>query len=190
MNKLAVAVNGSPSADLSAGWRRLRVTLGLADVEDTANLTLSRTAGRIQLPPRSAAISFSVNGASLGRFEVGDVAGDTRAGTLTLHCGSVDPESSLRQPRNRSWPGGPFSSIITAIAAWNEFLWPLVVANSADTRVLTVGISLVDSRSIGTFETTHLVMMASLLSMAPLVIAFVLLQRQFVQGLAAAGSKG
>ena len=81
-------------------------------------------------------------------------------------------------------------TIITAIAAWNEFLWPLVVANSADTRVLTVGISLVDSRSIGTFETTHLVMMASLLSMAPLVIAFVLLQRQFVQGLAATGSKG
>ena len=93
------------------------MTLGLADVEDTAELTLSRPAGRIQLPPQSAAVSFAVNGADLGRFEIGHVAGDTRAGTLTLHCGSVDAESNLREPRDRSWPGRPFSSIIAAIAA-------------------------------------------------------------------------
>ena len=115
--RLTVSVNGSPSADLSTGWRRLRITVSLADVEDTAELTLSRIAGRIQLPPRSATLSFVADGAHLGRFEVAHVAGDTRAGTLTIHCGSVNAESNLRQPRDRSWPGGPFRGIIETIAA-------------------------------------------------------------------------
>lgn len=80
--------------------------------------------------------------------------------------------------------------IISVIAAWNEFLWPLVVANTPETRVVTVGIALIDSRNFQGVGLTNIEMMASLLSMAPLVIAFLVLQRHFIQGLASFGSKG
>ena len=79
--------------------------------------------------------------------------------------------------------------ILNIIAAWNDFLWPLVIANTPDTRVVTVGISLLQSRT-QSGNPFNLVMLASLISILPLVIAFLLLQRRFIEGLAAQGVKG
>lgn len=114
---LAVSVNGRAAATMTETWRTLRITLGLADVEDTAALTLSARVETIEMPPRSAAMAFAANGAGLGTFQVGAISGDTREGTLTIHCGAIDAESNLRHPRDRSWPGQAFGSIIATIAA-------------------------------------------------------------------------
>ncbi len=62
---------------------------------------------------------------------------------------------------------------------WNNFLWPLVVSNSVSTRPLTVGLGIFGSPESGVNWTV--VSAATLLSVAPLLIAFLLFQRQFVQ---------
>lgn len=79
--------------------------------------------------------------------------------------------------------------ILNIIAAWNDFLWPLVIANTPATRVVTVGISLLQSRT-QSGNPFNLVMLSSLISILPLVIAFLALQRRFIEGLAAQGVKG
>ncbi|HET6183413.1 MAG TPA: carbohydrate ABC transporter permease [Acetobacteraceae bacterium] len=63
---------------------------------------------------------------------------------------------------------------------WNNFLWPLVVTNSVSARPITVGLAMFSTTDQGT--DWGLITAGTLLSTAPLVIAFLLFQRQFVQG--------
>ncbi|WP_148252912.1 carbohydrate ABC transporter permease [Aidingimonas lacisalsi] len=68
---------------------------------------------------------------------------------------------------------------------WNNFLWPLVVTNSVETRPLTVGLAIFSAPETGVNWAT--ISAATLLSIAPLLIAFLLFQRQFVQSFLRAG---
>lgn len=68
---------------------------------------------------------------------------------------------------------------------WNNFLWPLVVTNSVDTRPLTVGLSVFASTDQGI--DWSIITAATLMTSAPLLIAFLLFQRQFVQSFLRAG---
>jgi sn-glycerol 3-phosphate transport system permease protein len=68
---------------------------------------------------------------------------------------------------------------------WNNFLWPLVVTNSVEARPLTVGLQIFASVDQGI--DWSLICAATLLSVAPLLLAFVLFQRQFVQSFMRAG---
>ena len=68
---------------------------------------------------------------------------------------------------------------------WNNFLWPLVITNSVTTRPLTVGLSVFASTDQGI--DWSIITAATLLTSAPLLIAFLLFQRQFVQQLHARG---
>ncbi len=70
---------------------------------------------------------------------------------------------------------------------WNNFLWPLVVSNSVNTRPLTVGLGVFGAPESGV--DWSVVSAATLLSVAPLLIAFILFQRQFVQSFMQAGIK-
>ncbi len=62
---------------------------------------------------------------------------------------------------------------------WNNFLWPLVVTNSVNVRPITVGLAMFSTTDQGT--NWAVITAATLMSSAPLVIAFLLFQRQFVQ---------
>jgi sn-glycerol 3-phosphate transport system permease protein len=62
---------------------------------------------------------------------------------------------------------------------WNNFLWPLVITNSVSTRPITVGLAIFATTDQGT--DWSIITAATLLSTAPLVVAFLLFQRQFVQ---------
>jgi sn-glycerol 3-phosphate transport system permease protein len=62
---------------------------------------------------------------------------------------------------------------------WNNFLWPLVITNSINVRPITVGLAMFSTTDQGT--NWAIITAATLLSTAPLVIAFLLFQRQFVQ---------
>jgi sn-glycerol 3-phosphate transport system permease protein len=70
---------------------------------------------------------------------------------------------------------------------WNNFLWPLVVTNSVDTRPLTVGLGIFGAPESGV--DWSIISAATLMSVAPLLIAFLLFQKQFVQSFMHAGIK-
>ncbi len=70
---------------------------------------------------------------------------------------------------------------------WNNFLWPLIVTNSTQTRPVTVGLSIFATSDSGT--EWSVINAATLMTSAPLLIAFLLFQRQFVQGFMRAGIK-
>ena len=70
---------------------------------------------------------------------------------------------------------------------WNNFLWPLVVSNSVETRPLTVGLGIFGAPESGV--DWSIVSAATLLSVAPLLVAFLLFQRQFIQSFMHSGIK-
>ena len=70
---------------------------------------------------------------------------------------------------------------------WNNFLWPLVITNSVETRPLTVGLGIFGAPESGV--DWSIISAATLLSVAPLLIAFLLFQRQFIQSFMHAGIK-
>jgi len=70
---------------------------------------------------------------------------------------------------------------------WNNFLWPLIVTNSVETRPLTVGLGIFGAPESGV--NWSIISAATLISVAPLLIAFFLFQRQFVQSFMYAGIK-
>jgi len=68
---------------------------------------------------------------------------------------------------------------------WNNFLWPLIVTNSVETRPITVGLQVFAKIEQGIDWSQ--ITAATLLSIAPLLIAFLIFQRQFVQSFMRAG---
>lgn len=68
---------------------------------------------------------------------------------------------------------------------WNNFLWPLIVTNSVEARPLTVGLQVFSSSDQGI--DWSVICAATLMTSAPLLIAFLLFQRQFVQSFMRAG---
>jgi ABC-type glycerol-3-phosphate transport system permease component len=73
-------------------------------------------------------------------------------------------------------------SIFAGLGAWNNFLLPLILTQSASTNVLPIGLYLVASNSQYGID-VPVVMAAVLLSVLPLVVLYFGLRRQFVQGL-------
>lgn len=77
--------------------------------------------------------------------------------------------------------------ILTFLASWNNFLWPLVVAQNQDRYTLPVALSLY---STGEQATDYgLLLAGSVLVITPIVVAFVALQRWFVPTVATTGLK-
>ncbi|MBM6405857.1 carbohydrate ABC transporter permease [Phycicoccus sp. CSK15P-2] len=77
-------------------------------------------------------------------------------------------------------------AITTVLWSWNELLWPLVVTTYSDEMPLSAGLATL----IGDRTTDYpVVMAASLLAMAPVLILFIVLQRRVIDGLASSGMK-
>jgi len=68
---------------------------------------------------------------------------------------------------------------------WNNFLWPLIVTNSVETRPLTVGLQVFASVDQGV--DWSVICAAALMTSAPLMIAFLVFQRAFIQSFLRAG---
>lgn len=68
---------------------------------------------------------------------------------------------------------------------WNNFLWPLIITNSVETRPLTVGLSVFASLDQGI--DWSIITAATLMTSGPLLLGFLLFQRQFVQSFIRAG---
>jgi sn-glycerol 3-phosphate transport system permease protein len=68
---------------------------------------------------------------------------------------------------------------------WNNFLWPLIITNSVTTRPVTVGLSVFSATDQGI--DWSIITAATLMTSGPLLVAFLLFQRQFVQSFMRAG---
>lgn len=77
-------------------------------------------------------------------------------------------------------------ALVSVSSHWNEFLWPFIITRSEEIRPLTVGLNkLIKTTDQGAFYGQ--LMAGTLLVIAPLVILFLLFQRQFVESFARSG---
>lgn len=78
-------------------------------------------------------------------------------------------------------------AITSALWSWNELLWPLLVTTYQEQMPLSAGLAtLVSDKSNTDYP---VIMAASMLAMAPILILFILLQRRVIDGLAFSGLK-
>ncbi len=78
-------------------------------------------------------------------------------------------------------------TIFTFISAWNEFLWPLIMTTDDSVRTLTVGLSNMQSQYTVNYG---LVMAGATLTFLPSFIFYLIMQKQFVEGITLSGMKG
>jgi ABC-type glycerol-3-phosphate transport system permease component len=71
---------------------------------------------------------------------------------------------------------------------WNDYLWPLIMTTSPDMRTLPLG--LVHLRGMEGYLTWHVLMAGTMMAVAPLLVLFLVAQRQLVEGIARTGITG
>ena len=77
-------------------------------------------------------------------------------------------------------------ALVSVSTHWNEFLWPFIITRSQEIRPLTVGLNkLIKTTDQGAFYGQ--LMAGTLIVITPLIIIFVLFQRQFVESFARSG---
>jgi multiple sugar transport system permease protein len=79
------------------------------------------------------------------------------------------------------------NAIFTFQGAWEDFLWPLIILSSPEKITAPVGLALfvVQNRTSWT-----LLFAGSVIATLPMIVVFIIFQRQFVQGIAVTGVKG
>jgi multiple sugar transport system permease protein len=108
-----------------------------------------------------------------------------------IHAARVDGAGEFRIFRSIILPlCGPALAtlgILTFLGSWNNFLWPLVVAQEEDKYTLPVALALY---SIGQNSTDYSLLLAgAVVVVLPVIVIFLILQRYFVQGISMTGIK-
>lgn len=108
-----------------------------------------------------------------------------------LDAGRVDGAGELRIFRQIFLPlAGPALAtlgILTFLGSWNNFLWPLVVAQQEETYTLPVALALY---STGQNSTQYgLLLAGATVVVLPVLIVFLIFQRRFIEGIATTGIK-
>lgn len=86
-----------------------------------------------------------------------------------------------------SVPGIAVAGFYTFTVSWNDFLLVSVLSQTGATRTLPLGLQLFQSQNQVAW---HLVLTAAVVTMAPVIVLFALVQRWVVEGLASGGMKG
>ena len=77
-------------------------------------------------------------------------------------------------------------SVFTAIFAYSEMMWPLIVNMKVDMMTLSAGISSLQNQY---FTKYPLLMAGSAMAMIPMLILYLIFQKQFIEGIALTGTK-
>ena len=116
--------------------------------------------------------------------------------TALIESGRVDGVGELRIFFTIAFrllmPGSVTVLLFALVATWNNYFLPLIMLNSSEKFPLTVGLALWQSTAAGGSGSQALfstVITGSLLSIIPLVIAFLFLQRYWQSGLSTGGVK-
>jgi len=78
-------------------------------------------------------------------------------------------------------------AIFSIMWRWNDFLWPLIVTNRSDLFTLQVGLASFQGENATQWQS---ILAMTVLSLIPMTIAFVVLQKQLVRGIATTGLNG
>ncbi len=78
-------------------------------------------------------------------------------------------------------------AILNIIGSWNSFLWPLLVTNSQEMRVLSNGLIRFQTEAGTDYE---LIMAASCILVVPIILVFLFLRKYVLEGVAFNGVKG
>ncbi|CAM4447428.1 carbohydrate ABC transporter permease [Paenibacillus tarimensis] len=75
--------------------------------------------------------------------------------------------------------------VLVFISSWNSYFWPLIMTNSNDMRVLTVGIAMLrDSIAGNEAMYFHVIMASCVMAIIPIVLIFTVMQRHIVTAMA------
>jgi ABC-type glycerol-3-phosphate transport system permease component len=106
-------------------------------------------------------------------------------------CGYLGVYARMLVPL--SLPAHGVVAIFSFLAAWNDFLAPLLYLNTVENYTLAIGLHFfkgLGAASAGHANVEwHLLMAASVMMMAPCILIFFLAQRYFVQGIVVSGLK-
>lgn len=78
-------------------------------------------------------------------------------------------------------------TIFTFVGVWNDFMGPLIYLSSERLKTIQLGLRMFISQYSAEYS---LIMAASLVSLVPVIVVFICLQRFFVEGVASSGIKG
>ncbi len=84
-------------------------------------------------------------------------------------------------------PGASALAVLAFMSAWNTFLLPLIYLSGEENRTLATGLLLFTG---GRTQELELTAAATLIMIAPVIVFFLLFQKQFIQGLTSGAVKG
>jgi len=79
-------------------------------------------------------------------------------------------------------------ALFTFMGTWNDYLWPLIMTNSQEMRTLQIGLRFLVSQEGG--SRWGMFMAATVMISLPIIIFYLLMQKQFVKGIALTGLRG
>lgn len=87
--------------------------------------------------------------------------------------------------------GAPIAtlSVLSVMASWNDLLWPMIIVNSNEKTTIQMGLSLFSTGSEAMGRHAGMSTAASVLSIIPLTLVFIFLQKYIVQSIAVSGIK-
>jgi len=108
-----------------------------------------------------------------------------------LDAARIDGASELRIYRSVVLPGiVPILATLaiwTFLATWNDFMWPLIVLSDESHYTLPVALANLVGEHV---QDTELMMASSVLTIFPVLLVFLFLQRYYIQGVMAGSVKG
>lgn len=87
-----------------------------------------------------------------------------------------------------SWPTLIAFTLITLVNEWNEYLWPFLMSNDESTAPLPVGLTFLKMNE--GLTNWGPVMAGTVITMLPILVVFLLLQKHMIKGLTAGAVKG
>jgi sn-glycerol 3-phosphate transport system permease protein len=78
-------------------------------------------------------------------------------------------------------------ALFSFLAAWNQYLWPLVVTNDPDYRTVQIGLK---SLAAANLDQINLVMAGTVIAAVPIFVILLIFQRHLIRGLTAGAIKG
>lgn len=100
-------------------------------------------------------------------------------------CSDFKYMMKIMVPMNKS----PITTvaILNIIGSWNSFMWPLLVTNSDEMRVLSNGLIRFQTEAGSSYQ---LIMAASSILVMPIIIAYLFLRKYIIEGVTQSGIKG
>ena len=78
-------------------------------------------------------------------------------------------------------------AILTMLGAWKDLMWPLINNSRAEKMTLAAGLAMLIGEHTTYYEQ---VMAGGIIAVLPLIVLFIVFQKQFVAGIAQSGIKG